>query len=68
MLHALIENLVQLPFAWDLLLKSTVILMAAWSIHLLLAHSHPRWRVLLWRGVMVSLLLIPITLLMLPRC
>ena len=43
---------------WTLLLtKATLLLAVAWIAHLGLAGANPRWRTLLWRGVVVGLAL-----------
>ena len=43
-----------------LVLKLTLILAAAWLLHGGLGRANPRWRVLLWRGTAVSLLVLPL--------
>lgn len=44
---------------WAVLLsKVTVLLASAWIVHLCLARANPRWRVLLWRGVPIGLVLL----------
>ena len=44
---------------WAVLLsKITVFLAIAWLVHFTLARANPRWRVLLWRGVVVGLALV----------
>ena len=40
--------------------KATLLLAAAWGLHFCLARLSPRWRVALWRGVAVGLLLLPL--------
>jgi beta-lactamase regulating signal transducer with metallopeptidase domain len=45
--------------AWVLVLsKATLLLTISWLIHFTLARANPRWRVLLWRGVVVGLTLL----------
>ncbi len=39
---------------WDILLKATALLFAAWILDRLLRRRNPRRRVLLWRGVAVE--------------
>ena len=52
---------------WAVLLgKATVLLAAAWMIHCVLIRTNPRWRVLLWRGAAVALLVLPLVGLALP--
>ena len=43
-----------------LLGKATLLLALAWLLHAALARANPRWRVLLWRGVAVGLVLLPL--------
>lgn len=46
--------------AWVILLtKATVLVAAAWLMHHLFARWNPRWRVILWRGLAVGLILLP---------
>jgi beta-lactamase regulating signal transducer with metallopeptidase domain len=53
--------------AWGILLfKATLILSIAWLIHFSLARANPRWRIFLWRGVVVGLALSAIWTLGLP--
>lgn len=62
----LFSDLIRVGFAemsllpgWAVLLsKVTVLLVSAWIVHLCLARVNPRWRVLLWRGVPVGLVLL----------
>jgi beta-lactamase regulating signal transducer with metallopeptidase domain/uncharacterized GH25 family protein len=49
-----------------LLSKATLLLAIAWLIHFALARANPRWRVLLWRGVVVGLALLAVWSLGLP--
>ncbi|NQV33787.1 MAG: PD40 domain-containing protein [Phycisphaeraceae bacterium] len=42
------------------LLKVSLVLVVAWSAHLCLRRCNPRWRMLLWRSVVCSLILIPV--------
>lgn len=60
MTRYLMQMLVELPTALDVLLKASVVLSLGWGLHLALALSNPRWRVLLWRAVAVGLLLAPL--------
>ena len=55
-----IQLLVDLPPLVSILWKITVILGFGWILHFCLGRCNPRWRVLLWRAVVVGLLLIPI--------
>ena len=51
------DSLVQLSSMPDwavLLSKATLVLAVAWLLHVALARANPRWRVLLWRGVVVA--------------
>ena len=50
-------NLSAMPACGLLLLKATLVLMLAWPMHFALARANPRWRVFLWRGVVVGLLM-----------
>jgi len=54
------EILVNLSLPVSVLLKVTVILSVGWLGHFLLMRHNPRWRVLLWRAVMVGVILVPV--------
>lgn len=43
-----------------MLWKVSILFAAAWLAHALLGRANPRWRVLVWRGTAVGLLLLPI--------
>jgi len=57
---ALTKILVDLPPLVSILLKITVVLGLGWTLHFLLARRNPRWRVLLWRGVVAAVVLVPV--------
>lgn len=61
------EMLVGLPVAWTMGLRMTAVLAVAWLLHLALAKCNPRWRVLLWRGAAVGVVLVPVLVLFLPK-
>ncbi|MFB3787065.1 MAG: M56 family metallopeptidase [bacterium] len=50
-----------------LLAKISLLLLLGWAAHYGLRQSHPRWRVLLWRGVIGGIVLIPLIFLAGPR-
>jgi beta-lactamase regulating signal transducer with metallopeptidase domain/protocatechuate 3,4-dioxygenase beta subunit len=52
--------LVDLPLPVSILLKITLVLGVGWMLHLILVRCNPRWRVLLWRGVVAGVVLVPI--------
>ena len=54
------------PSGLIILIKITVLLLLAWSIHFILLRFNPRWRVLLWRTVAVGTIAIPLIALCLP--
>lgn len=54
-----IQPIVDAPVWVMLLLKLTVILLAAWLVHLAIARTNPRWRVVLWRVTAVGLIAMP---------
>lgn len=54
------ELLIDLPVAWDFLLRVTIVLAVVWSVHVLLAGCNPRWRVQLWRFTALSLIAVSI--------
>ncbi|MBL7648613.1 MAG: M48 family metalloprotease [Candidatus Hydrogenedentes bacterium] len=58
-MNTLAEFLIGLPFVDAVLVKATVLLAVAWLIHLALWRRNPRWRVLLWRSVILGLLALP---------
>ncbi len=64
---AWIEALAALPFVVIVLGKITLLLVVAWSGHAALARCNPRWRVLLWRSVMLGLILLPMSELLVPK-
>jgi beta-lactamase regulating signal transducer with metallopeptidase domain len=47
------------PLVW-MLIQFTALFAAAWVAHAALARANPRWRVLLWRGTGIAVLLLPI--------
>jgi hypothetical protein len=51
----ILERIVDSPAWVFLLLKITVVLLAAWLIHAALARTNPRWRMFLWRVTAVGL-------------
>ena len=60
LLHAILQALIALPVPAMVLFKMTILLGLGWILHFALIRSNPRWRVLLWRMLMVGLfLLIP---------
>ena len=61
-----IQLLAGLPPIADAALKMTAILVLGWLAHAALARCNPRWRVVLWRGVAVSLIAAPLLVLVMP--
>lgn len=59
--------LVDLAFVPTVLLKATVLLAGAWVMHGMLQGRNPRWRVLLWRYVLVAIVALPVAEWTLPR-
>ena len=55
-----LRYLVDLPPLLSILLKTTVVLALGWGLHFALCRSNPRWRVLVWRGVLVGVVAIPL--------
>ncbi len=55
-----IDILVGLPFIADILMKITIVLGIGWVLHLLLVGVNRRWRVLVWRSVVVAVFLMPL--------
>ena len=49
-----LHPLVDAPLWVVLLLKTTVILSAAWVAHLAFTRFNPRWRVFLWRATAIA--------------
>ena len=56
----LMHSLIGLSVGSSIVLKATAILALGWILHGLLLRANPRWRVLLWRGVLVGLALLPL--------
>lgn len=54
------------PWVWTAL-KLTLLLLAVWMVHLGLRRGNPRWRVLLWRGALVWLAVLPALIVVGPR-
>jgi len=63
----LIQFLVDLPLIPTLLFKITVLLSAGWLLHFVLIRHNPRLRVLLWRGVMVGVVVLPAIEILMPK-
>jgi Zn-dependent protease with chaperone function len=59
-MHDWPEVLVDLPYVPAVLVKVTVLLAGAWVAHGILRGRNPRWRVLLWRGVLVAAVALPV--------
>ena len=59
MMTGFIHALIDLPLIASVLLKITVVLGLGWIAHFSLAHVNPRWRVLLWRCIVVGVCLVP---------
>jgi hypothetical protein len=55
-----LRYLIDLPPLLSILLKTTVVLALGWGLHFALSRSNPRWRVLVWRGVLVGVVVIPL--------
>src|SRR5690349_428468 len=66
MLQTWLTVFVELPPVVMLLLKITLLLGAGWLAHFALLRRNPRWRVLLWRGMTVGVLVAPAIALLLP--
>jgi len=62
-----IQELPELPTTAIVMLKMTVLLGAGWLLHVALVRRNPRWRVLVWRGVMAGMVLLPVGELLLPK-
>jgi beta-lactamase regulating signal transducer with metallopeptidase domain len=56
---SLLERLPESSLWLMILVKMTALLAAAWMAHWLLLGRNPRWRVMLWRGVMAGLVVLP---------
>jgi Zn-dependent protease with chaperone function len=59
--------LIDLPYVPAVLVKVTLLLACAWVAHGALRGRNPRWRVLLWRGVLVAVVALPVAEWALPR-
>ena len=55
-----LTGLAELSLLSAIIWKLTIILGVAWCGHFLLRRANPRWRVLLWRTVTVTMLVIPL--------
>src|SRR5687767_9455300 len=66
MIREWLSILAELPPAADVLLKMSLILALGWILQYALLRANPRWRVLLWRGVALGVLAVPLIALALP--
>lgn len=66
-MQSLIEYSTGLPLLASAAVKITLILIAGWFLHFAIANRNARWRVLLWRGVMLGLIAVLPAELLLPR-
>ena len=62
-----IQQLPELSTAAVVMLKMTVLLCGGWILHFAFARRNPRWRVLVWRGVMLGMVLLPVGEVLLPK-
>src|ERR1043166_7159584 len=56
----ILRTVVNLPPLSELVLKLNLLLVLCWLIWLSLRRANPRWRVMLWRGCITALVLLPI--------
>ena len=61
-----LTRMAAMPVWGWLLCKITLLLAAAWFMHLALVRANPRWRVFLWRGVAVAMIVLVVGTLGLP--
>jgi len=61
------QALVDLPPILDIVLKISALLVLGWVAHFALRRSNPRWRVVLWRGVILGVVALPILGAVLPE-
>ncbi len=61
------QYLLELPPTAAILVKLTLLLSLGWLLHFLFVRSNPRWQVLLWRGILVGIVLLPMTEAFLPK-
>lgn len=62
MIQSALQAAASAPVLVMMLLKASIILALGWALHFALARANPRWRVLLWRGVAVTVVLVPMCL------
>ena len=53
--------LTQLSSVESVLLKTVLILVFGWFVHFVALRANPRWRILVWRGVLLGLLTLPLS-------
>ena len=58
-MNTFIQTLIGLPNITAIMLKITIILLAGWIAHYFMARYNPRWRVIVWRCVIVGIFLVP---------
>ncbi|MBN1973528.1 MAG: carboxypeptidase regulatory-like domain-containing protein [Sedimentisphaerales bacterium] len=58
-MNNIIQTIIGLPLIISIILKITIVLTAGWITHFIVAHYNPRWRVIIWRCVIVGILLVP---------
>ena len=66
MIQALVSHLIDLPLHFDILLKVSVSLLVCWMLHFAIRRRNPRWRILLWRGAALAVVLVPALTLWVP--
>ncbi|MBX7258292.1 MAG: M48 family metalloprotease [Candidatus Hydrogenedentes bacterium] len=66
-MQSLFEYSTGLPIMASIATKMTLVLAVGWLLHFALTSRNPRWRVLLWRGVMLALIAVLPAELLLPR-
>ena len=56
----LYDYFVELSPVYAVLMKITLVVALGWVLHFMLLRSNPRWRVLVWRLVLVGMVVIPV--------
>ena len=67
MSNLLLKTLLNSSAVEMIILKATFLLSVAWAVHYALLKVNPRWRVMLWRCVLLALIILPLAEFQLPK-
>ncbi|MBN2590418.1 MAG: carboxypeptidase regulatory-like domain-containing protein [Sedimentisphaerales bacterium] len=58
-MNELFHTIIGLPIIISIILKITIVLSAGWIAHLFVVRYNPRWRIVIWRCVIIGIFLVP---------